>query len=114
MPRWPITQILVPVESIDASLAFYQGLGFTLKFRDGERFAALDGGKVTLALVSGTEDLTPGSLSFAVSVDDIEHAVAEAVANGATLVAAINRGPDEKRASLIDRDGNSFVLYSKL
>ena len=45
-----VRMIMLSTEDLDASIAFYESLEMTLKFRDGSHFAALDAGSVTLAL----------------------------------------------------------------
>lgn len=113
MSGWNIKQVLVPVDDLDASLKFYTSMGLGLKFRDGDRYAALDGGTITIALVSNREDVTGGRVALAISVDDIDSNVRRAVEHGASLVTPVDQGPHESRAVLGDPSGQTFVLYSK-
>ena len=46
------SMMLYPVDTIDAALPlFVDGLGMTVKFRDGERYCALDGGALSIERV---------------------------------------------------------------
>jgi predicted enzyme related to lactoylglutathione lyase len=110
-----IKQVMIPVSNMDEAVSFYQAaLELPLKFRDGDRYAALDGGAVTIALVSKDESITGAAVALAIAVSDIETSVQLAKGAGATVVHNIARGPHEQRAVLADVAGNPFVLYSKL
>lgn len=113
MENWTVKQIVLPVDDIDSAVGFYTGLGFRMKFQDGDRYAALDGGNVTIALVAKAEDITNGRVALGVAVDDLKLAVEKARAAGAELVKDIASGPDESRAVLSDPKGHLFVLYKK-
>lgn len=109
-----IKQILIPVEDVSAAADFYASqFGFAVKFKDGTRYAALDAGTVTLALVAQAEDLTAGHVSFSIQVDDVDLAAANAEKAGATLLSAPHDGPHERRAVIEDVGGHAVVLYSK-
>ncbi|MDF0600984.1 VOC family protein [Psychromarinibacter sp. C21-152] len=109
-----VKQILVPVSDMDAAVDFYTTrFGFPLKFRDGDRYAALDGGSVTIALTSGEESLAGASVTFSVVTADVGSLVAAARGAGVTVASDIAQGPHETRAVLRDRDGNPVVVYSK-
>ncbi|WP_327086646.1 VOC family protein [Nonomuraea sp. NBC_01738] len=102
--------VLVPVADLDAAIAFY---GLPVMFRDGDRFAALDGGGVTIALCGPDEQVTPGvAVSF--KVGDVAAAAKEFTASGASVLSPPQAGPHEWRAVLRDPSGNVFVLYSPL
>ncbi len=107
-----IGNIIVAVRDMDAAVAFYgTTMGLELKFRDGDRFAAFNGGGVTLALVSGEEDVTGGITAPSFKVADVAAAVADLVAGGATVVLGATDGPHETRAVVRDPSGNTLVLY---
>jgi catechol 2,3-dioxygenase-like lactoylglutathione lyase family enzyme len=104
--------LLWPVSDLDAALKFYvSGLGMSLAFRDGDRFAAVSAGGVTLALVAGSEDVTSGVPAPAYKVADLELAVTAAEADGAEVVVRSQPGPHELRAVLRDPSGHLIVLY---
>ena len=109
-----IGNVLYPVGNINDALTFYtQGLDLTVKFTDGERYAALDGGGVTLALAGPEEDLTDGVAAASFKVADIDAAIERVTALGARLVRGPESGPHEVRAVLRDPAGNLFILYAK-
>ena len=104
--------LLWPVSDLSSALAFYvTGLGMALGFRDGDRFASVQAGGVTLALVAGKEDITGGVPAPAYKVADLGSAVAAAQAAGAEIVAGIHPGPHELRAVIRDPSGHLIVLY---
>ncbi|MER6944661.1 VOC family protein [Nonomuraea sp. NPDC005983] len=100
--------VLIPVADLDQAIAFY---GLPVKFRDGDRFAALDGGGVTVALAGPAEHVT-AAVAVSYKVEDVARAVGELSARGAEVVRAPEDGPHETRAVLRDPSGNVFVLYS--
>ncbi|WP_336211379.1 VOC family protein [Nonomuraea sp. LPB2021202275-12-8] len=102
--------VLIPVTDLDQAIAFY---GLPVKFRDGDRFAALDAGGVTVALAGPAEHVTT-SAAPSYKVDDVALAVRDMAARGAEVVRAPESGPHETRAVLRDPSGNVFVLYSPL
>lgn len=103
--------VILGVESLDEALAFFQGvLGLALKFRDGDRYAALDAGGVTLALAAGAE-APPGGHAISFKVEDLvatERRLREA---GATVVAGPEEGPHERRLTL-ESGGHTVVVYA--
>ncbi len=107
-----VGMVIHPVESLDRAVTFYtEALGFAVRFRDGDRFCALDAGGVTIALAAGDERIcdTP-AVSYRVS--DVEAALAALEAAGAKQMRAIADGPHERRAVLRDPAGNLFVIYA--
>ena len=105
--------VLIPVTDLDEAVAFYAGaLGLTVRFRDGDRFAALDGGGVTIALAGPAEQVAGGVTAPSYKVGDVDEAVRELTASGATLVAGPRTGGHEISAVLRDPSGNTLVLYS--
>jgi predicted enzyme related to lactoylglutathione lyase len=105
-----IGNVLIPVADLDEAIAFY---GLPVKFRDGDRFAALNGGGVTIALAGPAEHVT-ASAAPSFKVDSVRTAVLDLVSRGAEVVREPEDGPHETRAVLRDPSGNVFVLYSPL
>ena len=106
-----IGTILYPAGDIERSLAFYRdGLGLAVKFRDGDRFAALDGGTVTLGLAGAAEDVA-GGVAASFKVADVEATVTRMVAAGGTVVVPAEQGPHEIRAVVRDPAGNAVIVY---
>ena len=58
-----VRMIVLSTDDLDASIRFYtETLGMPLKFRDGDHFAAIDGGSVTLALATSLDHPIPGQV----------------------------------------------------
>ncbi|MEU6422912.1 VOC family protein [Streptomyces spiralis] len=108
-----IGNVLYPVSDVSAATAFYgEALGLAVKFRDGERFAALDGGGVTLAIAGAEEDVTGGRPAASFKVEDVVETVGKLVEAGAKVVRDPEEGPHEVRAVVEDLWGNLVVVYS--
>jgi predicted enzyme related to lactoylglutathione lyase len=107
-----IGNVLYGADDVAAAVAFYRdGLGLAVKFQDGGRFAALDGGGTTFAIAGPDEQIVAGpAVSF--KVDDVAVATKRLTAAGAELVRSPENGPHEIRAVLRDPAGNSFVIYA--
>ena len=114
MAGYQIRQIVLSTEDLDQSIQFYEGLGFSLKFRDGGHYAALDGGTVTIALATPIDHPLPGRAVVGVRTDDVD-AAAKAVedAGGAVLKAPYNDA-HERRATVYDTHGNCLVFSQPL
>lgn len=109
-----LQMLMLPVETIDGALDFYQGsLGLSLRFRDGDRYAALDAGGITLALCAGAERVAD-SVTPVFRVNGIEATVERLLAAGAGLRRAIETGPHERRAVLDVPGGGTLLLTEKL
>ena len=110
-----VGNVLYPVDDVDSAVKFYESvLALPTKFQDGTRFAALDGGKVTVAIAGPEEDVTDGRVAASFKVSDVASAVDTAVAAGATIVRGPEDGPHETRAVVLDPWGNALVLYAPL
>ncbi|MCT9933982.1 VOC family protein [Planotetraspora sp. A-T 1434] len=110
-----VGNVLIPVDDLDKAVAFYSdGLGLPVKFRDGDRFAALDGGGVTVALVAPEEQVSCTATAPSYKVADVAAAVRDLTETGAVVVREPEAGPHEVRAVLRDPSGNVFILYSSL
>ncbi len=109
-----VGNVLYPAPDVERLVAFYRdGLGLAVKFQDGDRFAALDGGPVTFALAGSEEDVAGGpAVSF--KVDDVNATVARLAAAGAVIVRPAEAGPHELRAVVRDPAGNPVIVYGPL
>ncbi len=108
--------LLYPVDDIDTALPlFVDALGLSVKFRDGDRYCALDGGPLTIALVAGAERIVERTaLTLRVDDgDDLEQAVARIVEAGGSVRVPVQAGPHEARAVLEDRNGALLVIAQK-
>jgi predicted enzyme related to lactoylglutathione lyase len=108
-----LRQVVQPVGDVAAAAQFYEAaFGFAVKFTDGDRFAALDAGAVTLALAGPAEDVTDGAAAPAVKVPDVAGVLRQVVAAGGALVRKAEKGPHEVRAVVQDPWGNLVVVYA--
>ena len=105
--------VLYPVPDVAKAIEFYgDGLGLPLKFADGDRYAALNGGRTTFALAGPEEDVTGGRPAASFKVADVAASIARLQEAGATVLSPLSEGPHEYRAVLADPWGNAFVLYA--
>lgn len=107
-----IGHIMIPCADIEASLSFYTDvLGLTLRFRDGDRYAALDGAGTTLALVAPSEQPVPGQVAIGLRVDDVETEKLRISAAGGD-VGPLTSSEHEDRRTVTAPEGTTFVLYA--
>lgn len=115
MPDYDVRMIVLSTDDLDESIAFYtETLGFTLKFRDGTHFAALDGGSVTLALATALDHPIPGKVAVGIKTADVDAAAQAVEANGGAILRAPYDDAYERRAVVYDHMGNGLVFYSPL
>lgn len=105
--------LLCPVSDLDVAVNFYRdALGLPVKFRDGQRYCAIDAGGFTLGLAAHEERIVDEAAP-AFRVEDIEQGVARLVTAGAQLLRPVERGPHESRAVLRAPGGGTLVLSAK-
>src|SRR5207253_8534649 len=96
-----IGNVFYRVEDMDAAVRFYiEVLGFGLKLRDGDRWAAFDVGGATLAVEGGAPGGSGGA-TVSMRVTDLPSVVGDLRSKGAT-VGDVEAGPHEQRARLTD------------
>ena len=105
--------LLIPTDDMEATLTqFCDVLGLKVKFRDGDRYCALDFAGQTLGLVSGEEKIvTSPALVF--RVDDLPIAVANLTLGGAITLLPPHDGPHETRAVMRTVGGVDVVLSAR-
>ncbi len=104
--------VILPVADLDAALTFCeQALGLPLKFRDGTRYAAFDGGRGTLALADTSEQPVAGVVAIGLRVDDLDAVEDRVREAGGTIVGERVESAHERRFTFRDPDGNVFVAY---
>jgi len=107
--------VVLSTENIEESIKFYtETLGFPLKFRDGNHFAALDGGNITLALATELDHPIPGQVVVGIKTDDVDAAAKAADENGGGIARAAYDDAHERRAVVYDSEGNGLVFYKSL
>lgn len=108
-----VGNVLVPVPDVDRARRFYGDVfGLTVKFADGDRYVALDGGTTTVALVSPAEDVTSGRVAASFKASDVELTLQAVRVAGGRLVMPAETGPHEIRAVVADPAGNLSVVYA--
>ncbi|MDV6284518.1 VOC family protein [Rhodococcus jostii] len=109
-----LRQVVHPVDDVPAAVSFYTAvLGVPTRFVDGNRYAALDAGPVTLALAADTEDIA-GIAAAAFKVDDIDSFVDRLIAAGGHVIQLPTDGPHERRVVGSDPWGNRVIAYAAL
>lgn len=115
MADYGVRQVVLSTDDLDASIEFYTDtLGFTLKFRDGAHYAALDGGSITIALATSLDHPIPGKVVVGVKTADVDAAAEAVEAIGGAIVRAPYDDAHERRAVVYDNTGNPLVFYSPL
>jgi lactoylglutathione lyase len=110
-----VRQVVLSTDDLDESIRFYtETLGFTLKFRDGAHYAALDGGSVTLALATPIDHPLPGKVAVGIKTADVDAAAKAIEDSGGAIVKAPYNDAHERRAVVYDNKGNGLVFYSPL
>lgn len=110
-----VKMVILSTDNLDESIKFYtETLGFSLKFRDGTHFAALDGGPVTLALATEVDHPIPGQVVVGVKTADVDAAAKAIEESGGGIVKAPYDDAHERRAVVYDNKGNGLVFYSPL
>ncbi|MGK9264228.1 hypothetical protein KXS15_25235 [Sinorhizobium meliloti] len=108
-----ISGLAIPVDDLSAAIDFFNGqFDLSLKFRDGERYAALDFREMTLALLAGEEKLVDRP-AFTVKADDMDTSIHELTQKGATVIQPATQGPHELRAVLSAPGGMAVIVSQK-
>lgn len=105
-----IGNVFYRTRDMAAAVRFYQDvLGFTLRFRDGDNWAAFDLSGMTFALEGGAPG-GAGGATVSLRVEGLDALVDELRLRGADVSDAAT-GPHERRATLRDPEGNELLLY---
>lgn len=104
--------VVLPVSNLDAAIEFCaRALGLPLRFRDGDRYAALESTSATLALATTPEQVVEGAVSVGLKVEDLDAASKRAREAGARILGDLVETAHDRRLALADPDGNILVLY---
>jgi lactoylglutathione lyase len=115
MSQHQVKMVVLSTDDLDKSIRFYtETLGFPLKFRDGDHFAALDGGTITLALATELDHPIHGQVVVGVKTDDVDAAAAAIDEHGGGIAKGPYDDAHERRAVVYDNEGNGLVFYSPL
>lgn len=103
--------VIVPAADLDAASAFWvDRLGLELRFRDGDRYAAVTDGRTTLGLAAPEEQPAPGLVAVSVQVTGLDDLLASWAADG-LAVGEVVEGPHERRVIVRDPAGSPVVVY---
>jgi predicted enzyme related to lactoylglutathione lyase len=110
-----LRQIILPVGDLGAAIDHYTStLGLSVQFRDGERWAALDLGGMSLCLAGPGEQPAGAEVALGVKVAELDAAIVRLSRQGGTVVSGAYDGPHERRATIRDRFGTVLALYEPL
>lgn len=110
-----VKMIILSTDDLEESIKFYtETLGFPLKFRDGNHFAALDGGTVTLALATALDHPIPGQVVVGIKTEDVDGAAKAVDESGGGIAKGPYNDAHERRAVVYDSKGNGLVFYKSL
>lgn len=107
--------VVLYTENLEESIKFYsETLGFGLKFRDGDHYAALDGGSITIALATSLDHPIPGQIVVGIKTDDVDAAADSFSESGGGIAKPPYNDAHERRAVVYDSQGNGIVFYKSL
>lgn len=113
MTQRQVRQILLSTNDLETSIRYYsEVLGFPLKFRDGDHYAALDGGTITIALATARDHPIPGEVVLGIKTSDVDADAQATSACGGVSIRTAYDDAHERRAVVRDRSGNGVVFYS--
>src|ERR1700749_10735 len=93
-----VLMIVLSTDNLEESIKFYtETLGFKLKFRDGDHYAALDGGSVNLALATALDHPIPGPVVVGIQTDDVDAAAKAIDESGGGIVKGPYNDAHERR-----------------
>ena len=110
------------VNDVDASIAFYEAIGFTLADRWGPPFAVMTLGGLTLwvsgpgtsaskPLPDASQPCAGGWNRFVIEVPDIDAAVRDVLAKGGRFRSDPIQGPGGRQVVCEDPSGNPIELF---
>jgi hypothetical protein len=105
--------VLSAVTDLDTAISFFcDRLGAVEKFRDADRYCALDIGRINVGLLSGTERIVDQTaLAVQMSLEEIRGLLE---ASGVHPVRPLEMGPHEYRAVVRAPGGSLLVLSAPL
>lgn len=111
-----LSSVMIQVSDMDEACEFYGNvMGFKLKFRDGDRWAAFETGAVTLALAA-RDELPEQNLretsALNVKVADVDLATQRSLWGGAKLIAEVKTTEHETRSTVQDPSGRLINFYA--
>ena len=115
MTQHEVRMIVLSTDNLDDSIRFYtEAFGFPLKFRDGDHYAALDGGNVTLALATSLDHPIPGQVVVGIRSSDVNGSASILEEGGGAIAKGPYDDAHERRVVGYDSKGNGLVIYAPL
>lgn len=103
------TNLTIMVKDINASIAFYQGIGFTLKQRWEDNYAMLETTGLTIGLHPGGDEKTnSGTVSAGLMIDNIDEAKALLDQQGIAAEPIVDGGSGKY---IYFKDPDATVIY---
>src|ERR1700722_4014122 len=115
MSEQQVRMIVLSTDNLEESIKFYtETLGFPLKFRDGDHYAALGRGAATLGRATAIDHRNPGQGVVGIKTDDVCGAPTAIEENGGGIVKGPYDDAHERRAVVYDNKGNGLVFYQSV
>lgn len=107
------SSVIFPAEDVGSAVQFLEeALGIELRFRDGERYAALSFGGSELALL-GQDERRGVEPALGFQVEDLNATLADWTEKGAEILGGIDDGPHERRATVLGPGGLRLIASQK-
>ena len=110
-----LRQVFTHARDFDAQVRFYEALGFSLQFRDGDRWAQFAAGDVSFALACADEALgaAPGEWMPVFEVASLASAMDAALAAGGSAGEVRDMGGHGRTVRVTDSAGVPFALFAR-
>ena len=102
------------VSNLEKSIRFYQGIGFELKFVDGNAWAEFDMGETSFALLQRPAEkgaVQPAKTRIMFEVNDIEKMQRHLSSLGVKLIGGVRAEPYGKLLTFEDPDGHWLEFF---
>ncbi len=106
--------ILISSDFAGAERFYAEGLGLSIKFRDGSKWMQMKAGSANVAFASPSEGPKTASGATPVfEVEDIDACLSRLVSMGATVVERRDMATHGRTASARDPDGNLLQIFQR-
>lgn len=110
-----IQNVYLVAEKLTPAIDFYLGLGATLRFRDGDRWAQFEIGGSKFALAShGEGGAEAKGATIVFESDDLERDKVAVEAHGGGVLGSRSMGSHGSTITCVDNAGNLFQLFARL
>ena len=110
-----LRQVFTHARDFDAQCRFYEAVGFSLQFRDGDRWAQFHAGDVSFALACADEALgaAPGEWMPVFEVASLDTALAAIEAAGGSAGEVRDMGDHGRTVRVADAAGAPLALFAR-